>query len=150
MSTFEGKWSVEKILNAVTDFKKLFYHVNYINKLINQNQEQIKTNGFSLYNFDIKCIEEFDKFIEKQMLLERNKLSMQKYENMYFKHPLTYYLTGCDDVNLAKERLRQFDAVIRLKNYENDIKVMEKIAGWKILDSNQTNGIDFIVSTQLF
>ena len=47
MSTFEGKLTVEKILNAVADFKKLFYHVNYINKLINQNQEQIKTNGYN-------------------------------------------------------------------------------------------------------
>lgn len=47
MSTFEGKWSVEKILKATSDFKKVFYHVNYINKLIDQNQEEIKTNGYN-------------------------------------------------------------------------------------------------------
>jgi hypothetical protein len=39
--------------------------------------------------------------------------------------------------HLAEERLRQFDAIIFLENYANDVKIMEKIAGWKVLDINK-------------
>ena len=79
----------------------------------------------------------FDKFFSTKILLERNKLAMQKYEKNYFSGPLVYYLTGNDDASLAEERLRQFDAVIFLDNYDNDIKIMKKIAGWEILDVNK-------------
>ena len=79
----------------------------------------------------------FDKFFSIKVLLERNKLAMQRYEHDYFSGPLTYYLTGGKDVALAEERLRQFDAVIFLDSYQNDVKVMEKVAGWKVLDINK-------------
>lgn len=79
----------------------------------------------------------FEKFLENRMLLERNKLSLQKYEDLYFKHPLIYYFSGGSDLDLARERIRKFDAVILLDNYAEDIKIMEKVAGWKILDVNK-------------
>ena len=79
----------------------------------------------------------FDKFFSMKILLERNKLAMQKYEKNYFSGPLTYYLSGGRDRQLAEERLRQFDAIIFLENYANDVKIMEKIAGWKVLDINK-------------
>lgn len=87
--------------------------------------------------FGTKSNKTFEKFLEDRMLLERNKLSLQKYENLYFKHPLIYYFSGGSNPDLAKERIKKFDAIIFLDNYAQDVKVMEKVAGWKILDVNK-------------
>jgi hypothetical protein len=76
----------------------------------------------------------FNQFIDEEVLLERNKLALQKNENLYFNGPLIYYLTGSKDAELARERLKNFDAIIFIDNYAEDIKVMEQIAGWNILD----------------
>ena len=76
----------------------------------------------------------FNQFIDEEVLLERGKLALQRNENLYFNGPLIYYLTGCRDAELARDRLKNFDAVIFVDNYAKDIDVMEQVAGWNILD----------------
>jgi hypothetical protein len=43
-SSFEGKIQIDKVVNVLNDFKKALYDVNYINKLITQNSDNIIYN----------------------------------------------------------------------------------------------------------
>ena len=45
MSLFNGEISIEQIVNSLDAFKKAMYNVNYVNKLILQNQEEIIANN---------------------------------------------------------------------------------------------------------
>jgi hypothetical protein len=44
-SSFEGKIQMDKVINLLNDFKKALYDINYINKLITQNANNIIENG---------------------------------------------------------------------------------------------------------
>ena len=44
MREFNGKISIEQVVNSLNAFKKAIYNVNYINKLIIQNQAEIIDN----------------------------------------------------------------------------------------------------------
>jgi hypothetical protein len=68
--------------------------------------------------------------------IEKSKLTFDDYlkiDSMYIKCPLSYYFTGTDNYDLAYERATNFDAIIRLDKFSDDIKVMREF-GWDELD----------------
>ena len=64
---------------------------------------------------------DFKFFLEGKRSLERLKSIIYEQESSYFSGPLVHYLACGRSVELARERLRQFDAIIFLDNYQEDI-----------------------------
>lgn len=79
---------------------------------------------------------DFKFYLDNKRSLERMKSIIYEEESSYFSGPLVHYLACGKSVDLARERLRQFDAIIFVDNYQEDIKVMKDLAGWDYLDVN--------------
>ena len=78
----------------------------------------------------------FKYFLTEKRSAERLDSIIYEQESSYFSGPLVHCLASGKNVEVAKERLRQFDAIIFVDNYQEDIKVMKDLAGWDFLDVN--------------
>ena len=48
-SSFEGKTQIDKFVSLLNDFKKCLYDVNYLNKLISQNANDIINSDYNTF-----------------------------------------------------------------------------------------------------
>ena len=89
-SSFEGKTQIDKFVSLLNDFKKCLYDVNYLNKLISQNANDIINSD---YNTVIKP------FIDKKYINNNlNNTNTNNDRNDFYisKIYLNNWENGCD------------------------------------------------------
>ena len=89
-SSFEGKTQIDKFVSLLNDFKKCLYDVNYLNKLISQNANDIINSD---YNTVIKP------FIDKKYInnnLNNTNTNNDRHDFYISKIDLNNWENGCD------------------------------------------------------